>query len=248
MDIAINEIYGPVFQGEGLDIGRPCAFIRLQHCPVKCPGCDTAYTWNGTEQGTKLRVLDGEAVSSVQARLDRILESLPRCGIVVSGGEPLIYYKHVEFKQLLRHYRGRWIGLETSGFCGTSPLDLDHLRSFLACFTSVHISPKITPCLHGEGWTDEELCINLKDILNGVYASRNALKFVCRDQADLDKVDWFFDHYKEWRGTPTYLMPYGQEPEEIKRTSEFLLPYCARYGYILSPRLQSLFYGKTRGV
>jgi len=43
--LAINEIFYSI-QGESTWSGRPCVFVRLQGCPLRCTWCDTAYAFN----------------------------------------------------------------------------------------------------------------------------------------------------------------------------------------------------------
>lgn len=40
MKFKVNEVFHSI-QGEGARIGRPCLFIRLTGCPLRCIYCDT---------------------------------------------------------------------------------------------------------------------------------------------------------------------------------------------------------------
>ena len=44
MPLKINEIYYSV-QGESTHAGRPCIFIRLTYCNLRCTYCDTEYAF-----------------------------------------------------------------------------------------------------------------------------------------------------------------------------------------------------------
>ena len=64
-------------QGESTYAGRPCFFVRLTGCNLRCSYCDTPYAY---EEGKKLRIDDILAsVSSSQCHL-----------VEITGGEPLI--------------------------------------------------------------------------------------------------------------------------------------------------------------
>lgn len=74
--LRINEIFHSV-QGEGTRAGRPCVFVRLTGCHLRCVYCDTAYAFY---EGGWMTLPD-------------ILERVRSfgCGFVeVTGGEPLL--------------------------------------------------------------------------------------------------------------------------------------------------------------
>jgi len=98
--LTVNEIFYSI-QGESTRIGRPCVFVRLTACDLRCSWCDTPYAFH---EGAK-RSLD-EVIAEVE-RYD--------CPLVeITGGEPLLQddvYPLME--QLLA--RGRTVMLETGG-------------------------------------------------------------------------------------------------------------------------------------
>lgn len=74
--LTVHEIYKSI-QGESTHTGRPCVFVRLTGCDLRCAWCDTAYAFTG---GTRMSVDD------VLAAVER-----ERCGLVeITGGEPLL--------------------------------------------------------------------------------------------------------------------------------------------------------------
>lgn len=260
--ISVSELFGPTIQGEGLDIGRPCFFVRLHNCPVHCPGCDTHYTWDGSEKGTR------SSLKEIQEYLDKGLTAYPGCGVVLSGGEPLLHYKNHDLVHMLTNIRygigtapAQWISLETSGYMGKaikepnlfsneSGEDFTAFWNFLTVFTTIHLSPKITPCLHGR-FSDEELLQNMPLFLKWSedHPDKLALKFVVRDRDDLEAVRKVDCQYKLTQmGRKIYLMPYGVERDEILEVCHRIVEMLPPYGYILTPRLHSLLWGKRRGV
>ena len=75
MSLKINEIYYSV-QGESTHAGRPCIFIRLTYCNLRCSYCDTEYAF-----------YDGKDME-----IAHIISEIKRwdCNLVeVTGGEPL---------------------------------------------------------------------------------------------------------------------------------------------------------------
>lgn len=74
--LTINEIFHSI-QGESTHAGRPCVFVRLTACDLRCSWCDTAYAFH---EGHKMSV---EQVLREVERFD--------CPTVeITGGEPLL--------------------------------------------------------------------------------------------------------------------------------------------------------------
>ena len=74
--LTVNEIFHSI-QGESTHTGRPCVFVRLTGCDLRCVWCDTPYAFH---EGRKLDV--DEVVAAVEQY---------RCDLVeITGGEPLL--------------------------------------------------------------------------------------------------------------------------------------------------------------
>lgn len=73
--LAINEIFFSI-QGESTHAGRPCAFVRLMGCPLRCTYCDTAYAFHEGKQ---------KSFDDIHAVLNSYATKL----VEVTGGEPL---------------------------------------------------------------------------------------------------------------------------------------------------------------
>ena len=79
MALKINEIYYSV-QGESTHAGRPCIFIRLTYCNLRCTYCDTEYAFY---EGKDMEIT-------------HIMNEIKQwdCNLVeVTGGEPLFQDK-----------------------------------------------------------------------------------------------------------------------------------------------------------
>ena len=108
--ITINEIFYSV-QGESTYAGRPCVFVRLTACDLRCTWCDTAYAFH---EGGK-RPLD--AVLAEVERFD--------CPLVeVTGGEPLLQESVYPLMEGLLS-RGKTVLLETGGHRSTERVPSD---------------------------------------------------------------------------------------------------------------------------
>jgi 7-carboxy-7-deazaguanine synthase len=98
--LRINEIFHSI-QGESTHAGRPCVFVRLTGCNLRCVWCDTAYAFH-----------DGAALS-----VDDVVDRAAAYGcdlIEVTGGEPLLQPEAVDLMRALLG-RGFEVLLETGG-------------------------------------------------------------------------------------------------------------------------------------
>jgi 7-carboxy-7-deazaguanine synthase len=106
--LTVNEVFFSI-QGEGTRAGRPCAFLRLTGCPLRCVWCDTAYAFH---EGDKR---DEEDVLAELARLPTRL-------LCLTGGEPLA--QPAAFPFVTRLLDAGWeVVVETSGHVSIGPLD-----------------------------------------------------------------------------------------------------------------------------
>ena len=72
-------------QGEGPSAGRPCIFLRLAHCNLRCSWCDTKYSWDFQSYP-----IERETRVETVAELARRIAALGVPRLVITGGEPLI--------------------------------------------------------------------------------------------------------------------------------------------------------------
>ena len=96
----VNEIFLSI-QGEGLDAGRLCTFVRFTACNIRCGYCDTAYAfYEGGEQS-----------------IPEILEQVSAAGapmVCLTGGEPMLQQDLPQLAQALID-GGSHVVIETGG-------------------------------------------------------------------------------------------------------------------------------------
>ena len=108
--LTINEIFYSV-QGESSYAGRPCVFVRLTACDLRCSWCDTPYAFY---EGSK------RSVDTVLAEVEQF-----RCNLVeVTGGEPLLQPDVYPLMEGLLA-SGRTVLLETGGHRSTARVPPD---------------------------------------------------------------------------------------------------------------------------
>ena len=98
--LTINEIFHSI-QGESTHAGRPCVFVRLTACDLRCSWCDTPYAFH---EGTSRSV-------------DEVVETIEQYGcslVEITGGEPLLQDDVYPLMDALMA-RGDTVMLETGG-------------------------------------------------------------------------------------------------------------------------------------
>ena len=98
--LTVNEIFHSI-QGESTYAGRPCVFVRLTACDLRCSWCDTPYAF-----------YEGRKMS-----LDEVLQAVDEYGcplVEITGGEPLLQDDVYPLMERLLQ-SGHTVMLETGG-------------------------------------------------------------------------------------------------------------------------------------
>jgi 7-carboxy-7-deazaguanine synthase len=106
--LRITEIFHSI-QGESSHAGRPCAFVRLTGCNLRCRWCDSEYTFTGGEQ-----ISVDDVVKQVKDYGCNLVE--------ITGGEPLAQKEALDLMKRLCD-EGLEVLLETSGSIDIEPVD-----------------------------------------------------------------------------------------------------------------------------
>jgi 7-carboxy-7-deazaguanine synthase len=162
MRFKVNEIFYSL-QGEGTFAGRPCLFIRLTGCPLRCTYCDTEYAFYEGEMREQEDLLE-----EVRRWLGPPRQGPNAPFIELTGGEPLAI-PHAP--QLLRALLGLGfqVALETAGSHDLAPVPREIIK----------IVDRKTP---GSGEGDRWLETNLQYLVPG----QDELKFVLTNEADYE--------------------------------------------------------------
>ena len=106
--LRVTEIFRSI-QGESTHAGRPCTFVRLTGCPMRCVWCDSEYTFTGGEH---------MSIDAVMAQVQAF-----GCNLVeVTGGEPLAQKEAFKLIERLCN-EGFEVLIETGGYVSTAGLD-----------------------------------------------------------------------------------------------------------------------------
>ena len=103
--LSVNEIFYSI-QGESTYAGKPCVFVRLAGCDLRCSWCDTPYAFS---EGQKM------SIESVLQQVNSYGAPL----VEVTGGEPLLQEDVYPLMERLVE-SGRTVLLETGGHIDVS--------------------------------------------------------------------------------------------------------------------------------
>lgn len=162
--LRITELFHSI-QGESTHAGRPCYFVRLTGCNLRCTWCDSAYTFGGGNWMT---------FDEIFAALD----AMPRCGLVeVTGGEPMLQAAVIPFMQACLD-RGLEVLLETGG-----SLDLSEVPAPVRRI--IDLKPPGSGEAHRNLWSNLAL-LNPWDEVKVVIADRTDYEWACAAVAEHD--------------------------------------------------------------
>jgi 7-carboxy-7-deazaguanine synthase len=107
----IAEIFSSL-QGEGKNQGKPCLFIRLAGCNLRCLWCDTPASRSGGKE------MCPDTIS------EQVRQFNPSY-VCITGGEPLLQGDELERLLSTLHMRGTAIDIETNG-----TVDFTHFQPY----------------------------------------------------------------------------------------------------------------------
>ena len=249
--LEINEIFGPTIQGEGKYTGNPSVFVRFGKCNMQCPGFEVEYE---TPSGIKKCSCDSFYASDSAFRdqwnkyetsidlIDEVAKIIPhyKVDIVITGGEPLLYWKDVEFQNFLHYYvqNGYLVTIETN-----ASIDIELDKSWhekLIFSMSVKLSNS------GEKFSKRINTHTIKNIIN--KTSKSYLKFVLGKEFIPNATEEIDDILQQIPSCDVYLMPLGDTSEIIDKNSLSVIEYALEKGYKYSDRLHIRVWNNKRGV
>ncbi len=249
--LQINEIFGPTIQGEGKRIGNPSVFIRFGKCNMICDGYGVEYE---TPSGVKKCSCDSfyaadiafkdswQACDNYMQIVDEVAKILPsyKVDIVITGGEPLLYWDDEQFQNLLKYYikKDFHITIETNG-----SLDIDLTKDWQK---KILFSMSVKLSNSGEPLKKRVNTKVLTHIIN--FANEAYLKFVV-DCEFLPKAKEEIDSIlRDIPPCEVYLMPLGDTAKIIDENSLAVIKTAIECGYKYSDRLHIRVWDNKRGV
>jgi 7-carboxy-7-deazaguanine synthase len=226
--LRLSEIFDSL-QGEGVNVGKPCRFVRLALCNLHCHYCDTKYTWDFAQFDYEREVREVSLQSVAQQ-----LSEAPAGHVVVTGGEPLLQQRALA-KVLERVPRELFIEIETNGTRVPLP-------SLLARVNQWNVSPKLASAGDSEALRIRpDALIALRD------SGRAYLKLVVKSEQDRDEAEALRERFGFARER-TLLMPEAATADELHARSPVVAAWSQALSVRFSSRLHVTLWGGRRGT
>lgn len=227
--LAVNEIFGPTIQGEGVSIGTPTMFLRLAGCNLACSWCDTRYAWDWKQYDSRQEIHPMK-VRDVYDQI--VMDSKGVRHLVISGGEPMLQQKALILLCRELSWYGWFIEIETAG---SVPL-----RFLPAHINQFNVSPKLANSGNPFKKRYNPLALDSYRL-----TGKANFKFVVQSIEDFEEIDHLVGVHEL---KPVYIMPEGTDKEAITEHAKLVINEAIARGYRITPRLHIDLYGKQRGI
>lgn len=249
--LEVNEIFGPTIQGEGKKIGTPSVFVRFGKCNMQCEGFEVEYE---TPSGVKKCSCDSFYASDIAFRdtwdkynnyldlVNEVNKYIPeyKVDIVLTGGEPLLYWDDKQFQNFLKYYiqNGYNVTIETN-----ASIDIELIHSWQK---KILFSMSVKLSNSGESLNKR---VNIKTLTNIINDTKQSyLKFVI-DKEFLSQASKEIDNLlNKIPKCKVYIMPLGDTAELIDKNSLSVIEFALKKGFKYSDRLHIRVWNNKRGV
>lgn len=261
--VPVVEIFGETIQGEGPYLG-PAVFVRLGMCNLKCEGfgctrvapngdvvvgCDTIHavspkfksTWTEYTKATDLIDAINEVGDPMLERY-RELGTNKKFQLVLSGGEPTLFWKNPIIQTTLKYFHSR-------DFHITIETNASRMIEFTEDYQrALQFSMSVKLSVSGE---PERKRLNFDAINNIIENSIGSyFKFVVNPETwdETSKEILNILNSTNSSNTQVFLMPLGETIEKQLKNTRFVFDVCAKYGFSFTPRAHILAYDDLDGV
>jgi len=226
----IAEFYYDTIQGEGINLGQPAAFLRMQNCSLNCWYCDTEEVWRKGNPYIFSELFNlMEMETNGRSLIDALKEGQH---LIFTGGSPLLQQDSLsEFIQEIESRYDFIPFMEIENECAIMPNNT--MQAYISCWNN---SPKLSS-------SGNPTALRYKPEILKVLSEQcdSWFKFVISDP------DQWMDIYANYikpkliRKNQIILMPQGATREELEANREMVLEvaiannvrYCTREHIVL---------------
>lgn len=250
------EMFGPTIQGEGRRAGHISYFIRFGGCNFRCSGfgveytdpdgnvkygCDSYYSVDPKFKKNWSFLSYTEIIESFNELLKPSSDAVTKPDIVITGGEPTMYWNNEDFQKFLIYYisRGHKITIETNASLDIE-FDKDYQKEIIFSM-SVKLKNSGEP---------EHKRINVKNITNILENTKKSyFKFVISKENIVETEIEILELLKEIPYyTDVYLMPMGETNEVLNENSLATAEMAIKNNWQYTDRLHIRLWDNKMGV
>jgi 7-carboxy-7-deazaguanine synthase len=231
--LEIAEFFYDTIQGEGIYLGHPAAFLRVQHCTQDCWWCDTKAVWRAGNPYSFEELFDLIDTTQLVAKL--------RAGqhLVLTGGSPVKQQKGLT--QFLSAF------VERYGFKPFTEIENECTLMPTPEFTQLIDVWNNSPKLWHSG--NAETLRYQPKILSYLSKLPNAwFKFVIAKEKDWDEIKSSFLDAGLINRNQIILMPLGSDRTELHENREKVVEMAIREGVRYCSREQIELWDRKTGV
>lgn len=229
----IAEFFFDTIQGEGVNMGCPAAFLRLQGCTQNCIWCDTQEVWR---QGNPYTFDEIFGLMEEHGLIEKLKEGQH---LVLTGGSPLKQQKALlDFLDDFEFFYGFIPYIEIENECTLMPYA--EFEDLVNCWNN---SPKLS----NSG--NPDILRYQPKILKYLSSLPNSwFKFVVSTEEDLEEIKRDYLDKELILKEQVILMPRGGSKDELEKNREFAIEKAVEYGFRYTTREHVAVYGKMTGV
>lgn len=231
--LEISEFFYDTIQGEGIYIGQPAAFLRMQHCTQNCVFCDTQEVW---------RFGNPYSFDEIFALMEKstIIEQLKNGQhLVLTGGSPLrqqlalfafinSFFERYDFKPFI----------EIENECTLMPFN--KLIPLIDCWNN---SPKLKNSGNPDFMRYQPRILKTLALLQNSW-----FKFVVSGEDDWGEIENDFLNTDLIDKSQIILMPLGADQTELSNNREKVIELAIKYGVRYSTREHIVVWNKKTGI
>jgi 7-carboxy-7-deazaguanine synthase len=230
--LSVSEFFCDTIQGEGINIGHPAAFLRLQGCSLNCSYCDSREVWKQGSQYT----FDELFILMDKADLPNKLKAGQH--LVLTGGSPLLQQERL-YKFILEFFTryGFKPYIEMENECVVFP-NLYQLE-YVDCWNN---SPKLSTSDISQDRRYKQ------DILQMMSGLRNSwFKFVIGPNDNWKEIECYYIEPGLIKKEQIFLMPEGTTREELITNRLIALNMAVAHQVRFTDRLHIWLWNKKTG-
>ncbi len=228
--LKVSEFFCDTIQGEGIYVGSPAAFLRLQGCTLNCSYCDTKTIW---KQGNPYTF---DELFELMEKADLIRKFKEGQHLVLTGGSPLMQQKELTrfIIQFIARYNFKPF-IEIENECVAYPS-----WEFFQLIDCWNNSPKLPSS--GNPFLDKKLIRTLSNYDNSWF------KFVITCESDWEEIRTRFLIPSIIQKKQVILMPQGSNLEELEQNRMIVVDFAIKNNVRYCTREHLVLWGNQTGV